>query len=346
MLAYDVVIELLTWPDFLSTITSPLILKLERGQMYRGGTERAEEQANDSLIILTVDDFGSLLYAVHRFFATNNMMWLKSWFDNQSLPRLKKHGYEMIERGTFNDKEVRFNEDIGSMTKRGFLGSKTVQSVRQFMRGQRGSGASFEMRFEMMEHIQVVQLIFVFSGNSLEKLLALCLRYYDDDLIWQLKNLGRYDTFKTIDFAMGGLEWTMSLSMGYKFELSLVSLPSAPSSQKAIHKLEFVATVRFREIAKEIRNKCITVTRPRDGLVINSLTHYFALKDIAAFDAFSYELDISALRAFDAKGEDITDLFIADKREICKTQRVWTTTMDPLLVWAQQARLTTESAST
>merc|ERR1712096_604415 len=98
-------LETLTWPDFLGTITSILIRKTQRSQQDKGGVDRAEEQANIALTMLTHNDFGSLIYAIHRFLATGNLLWLKNWFDNQSLPRLKKHGYEMIADGTFEGED-------------------------------------------------------------------------------------------------------------------------------------------------------------------------------------------------------------------------------------------------
>ena len=151
--------------------------------------------------------------------------------------------------------------------------------------------------------------------------------YIEADLIMLLKNLGRYDSFHSIHFNIGPFEWTMALSIGYKFQLILVNIPTVPK----ITRIEFMCTVSFKEIGKHIPWTKIMITSPTDYLTINSMTHYFDIKDIELFQVFTYELEICKLNIFGIDGQNVTNVFVKDQRhEISKSERLWTSLADRL----------------
>jgi len=152
--------------------------------------------------------------------------------------------------------------------------------------------------------------------------------YIEADLIVLLKGLGRYDSFHSIHFNIGPFEWTMALSIGYKFQLILVKVPSEP---REIKQIEFMCTVSLEEIGKSVPWTKIKISRPTDYLTINSMTHYFSASDIQQIKVLTYKLQICRLNIVDVDGQNVTDLFLQNHAgERTQSERIWTSLADRL----------------
>ena len=152
--------------------------------------------------------------------------------------------------------------------------------------------------------------------------------YLEHDLIDLLKNLRRYNTFRSLSFNIGPFVWFMNISIGYKFDLILENIPK---HNNCITRLEFECSVEFKEINKRIKSTKVRLNYPHNEQTINSMIHYFDAKDIQYFNAFTYKLSICNLKAFDIDGKDITNVHITDDNELNKKCCVWSTTEEEWL---------------
>lgn len=161
-------------------------------------------------------------------------------------------------------------------------------------------------------------------------IVSLCMDFYlefDHDLITLLKNLERYNTFRSLSFNIGPFVLYMNISIGYRFDLILEQMPEHNNS---IKKLEFICSIQFKEIEKKINETAVILNYPHNEQTINSVIHYFKITDIETFNSFRYYLKIHDLKAFDIDGNDITNLYITNS-DLDKKCSVWTTTEDQYL---------------
>ena len=165
-------------------------------------------------------------------------------------------------------------------------------------------------------------------GYVTKDIVSLCMDFYlEYDLIHLLKNLQRYNTFRSFVFNVGPFKWIMNISIGYRFDLILQYIPNKPEK---IDKLEFLCTITFKEINKCLDATKIILSKPHNEQTINSMIHYFAAKDIEYFNSFNYKLEISDIYAFDIDGNDITNKFIPQQLSTYSCG-VWTTTQEEWL---------------
>mmetsp|Transcript_4556 Transcript_4556/g.3995 ORF Transcript_4556/g.3995 Transcript_4556/m.3995 type:complete len:299 (-) Transcript_4556:858-1754(-) len=160
-------------------------------------------------------------------------------------------------------------------------------------------------------------------------IVGLCMDFYlEYDLIVLLKNLQRYSTFRSLTFNIGPFVWFMNISIGYKFDLILETMPQ---HNDCIKRLEFVCSIFFKEINKKIHQIKVRLNHPHNQQTINSVIHYFNANDIQYFNKFTYVLSISEFKAFDIDNNDITNDYINDDDELTKKCRIWTTTEEEWL---------------